>query len=235
MRTRNNPGFVFCNPERRIGAPIFCRQARHSPRECRHSNTLWFLLAALLFFLIPARGRCGDPAWRVLIEPEFMKHEVAFPIPESKRAEMAPALLKEGNPVCMTRREFDALKTDWKTFLQTARENASEELKKLTPEFTRDKKQVIEFATLTSSSPLTAGVVLAPDFLKMFGDSLGPKVIVAIPNRYTVYVFPALASHYREYASMIFEAYRATPYSVSTEAFELSADGLKAVGVYQEP
>lgn len=194
-----------------------------------------FLLAALLLFIVPARGWCGEPAWRVLIEPKFMKHEVAFEIPGSKRAELVPVLLKDGEPVCMTRGEFSSLKTDSEKFLKTARKNASAELKKLTPEFIRDRKKVIEFATLTSDSPLTASVVLAPDFLKMFEEMLGPKIIVAIPNRYTVYIFPALASHYREYATMILEDYRATPYPVSMEAFELSADGLRTVGVYQEP
>lgn len=195
-------------------------------------GALW---AFALLALAPSRGWCGDPAWRVLIEPKFMRHEVAFPILKSQRAELVPAWIKDGEPVCMSRKEFGALKTEWKIFLQTAQENASEELKKLKPEFTRNSKKVIEFATLTSESPLTAGTVLAPDFLKMFGDTLGPKVIVAIPNRYTVYVFPALASRYREYTPMIAAAYRDTPYPVSMEAYELSDEGLKTVGVYEEP
>ena len=28
-------------------------------------------------------------------------------------------------------------------------------------------------------------------FLQLFQDTLGPKVLVAVPNRYTAYVFPA--------------------------------------------
>jgi hypothetical protein len=34
---------------------------------------------------------------------------------------------------------------------------------------------------------------------------------------------------------MVLEAYKATPYPVSREVFELSANGLRAVGVYEEP
>ena len=38
-----------------------------------------------------------DPAWRVLIEPTFMKPPVMHEIPKSQRAVLVPALLdKEG-------------------------------------------------------------------------------------------------------------------------------------------
>jgi len=171
----------------------------------------------------------------MLIEPKFMKHEVSYGIPGSERAVLAPALVKDGEPVCLSEKEFKALEVDQKAFLAAAEENAAVELKKLTPEFTRNRKKVIQYATIISESPLTASVVLAPGFLKLFTDTLGPKVIVAIPNRYTIYVFPVLASHYQDYAPMISEAYRATSYPVSMEAYELSEQGLKAVGLYPEP
>ena len=196
----------------------------------------WLLLVALaLFLLAPLRAWCGDPAWHVLVEPKFMKHEVSFPIAGSEHAVLVPALAKDGEPVIISQKEFQALGIDWPTFLQTARENASAELKKLTPDYTRDRKKVIEFATLTSDNPLNAGTILSPDFLKMFADTLGPKLIIAIPNRYTLYIFPALASHFQDYSPMIYDAYHATSYPVSMEAYELSSQGLKSIGIYQEP
>ena len=164
-----------------------------------------------------------------------MKHDVSFPIPGSARAVLVPALLKDGEPVCMSQKEFQALGVDWPAFLQSARDNASVELQKLTPYYTRDRKKVIEFATLTSDNPLNASTILSPDFLKMFADTLGPKLIIAIPDRYTIYVFPALASNYADYSPMISEAYHATSYPVSMEAYELSDHGLKTIGIYQEP
>jgi len=164
-----------------------------------------------------------------------MKHEVSYPIAGSQRAVLVPAIVKDGEPVCLSQKEFNALGVDWKTFLQAAQENASEDLKKLTPDYIRNRKKVIESASLTSESPLTASVILSPDFLKMFADTLGPKLIIAIPNRYTIYVFPALASHFQDYSPMVYEAYRATSYPVSMEAYELSAEGLKTIGIYQEP
>jgi hypothetical protein len=164
-----------------------------------------------------------------------MKPPVTYEIPGAKRAVLVPALIKDGEPVYLSQKEFKALGVDWKIFLEAARGNATEELKKLTPDYTRDKKKVIEFATLTSDSELTASTVLSPEFLKMFQDTLGDKVIVVIPNRYTVYVFPVLASHYQEYTPMVAEAYHSSTYPVSMEAYELSDKGIKTIGLYQEP
>jgi hypothetical protein len=60
-------------------------------------------------------------------------------------------------------------------------------------------------------------------------------VLLVVPNRSTAFVFPALAGNHRDYWPMVFEAYRATPFPVSIEVFELSARGLRAVGAFQEP
>ena len=77
--------------------------------------------------------------------------------------------------------------------------------------------------------------MLAEKFADLFKDTLGDKLLVTIPNRTTAYIFPALASRYQEYSPLIFAAYRDTPFPVSTEVFELSKDGFKAVGAFEEP
>ena len=58
---------------------------------------------------------------------------------------------------------------------------------------------------------------------------------MAVPNRYTAYIFPVLASNYTDYAPMIFRDYRLTPFPVSVEVFEFSAQGIRTVGAYEEP
>ena len=165
-----------------------------------------------------------------------MKPPVTFDIPKSQRAVLVPAKVgADGAPVYLSAKEFKSLDVDWKTFLAAAQANATAELKKLTPDYTRNRKKVIEYATLTSDSELTASAVLSPEFLKIFADTLGDKVIVVIPNRYTVYVFPVLASTYKDYMPMVSEAYRATARPVSMEVYELSDKGLVTIGVYEEP
>jgi hypothetical protein len=135
----------------------------------------------------------------------------------------------------MTRAQFEALKVNWAAFAIQTQANAEAELKAVKTDYGRDRKKVIVYAAVSSPHGLVASAVLAPKFLDLFKDTLGEKVLVVIPNRSTAYIFPALASNYQDYAPLIFGAYRATAFPVSTEVFELSRDGMKAVGAFEEP
>src|SRR5437879_5111630 len=139
-----------------------------------------------------------------------MRPKVSFDVPKAERTILVPGYVADGEVVYFTREQFDALEMEWSEFFEKARANASAQLDKLKPEFFRNKKKVIEYAELKSDSPLTATVVFAPEFLKRFEDIFGSKILVAIPNRYTVYVFPKLASTYQRHAPTIIGAYHRT-------------------------
>ena len=170
-----------------------------------------------------------------------MKATVSEPIAGAKKTELVAAMKRGVDGTTrldvsyLGRAQFDALKLDWAAFTAQTQANAEAELKAVKTEYVRDRKKVIVHATVRSPHGLVASAVLAPKFLDLFKDTLGEKVLVVIPNRSTAYVFPALASNYQDYAPMIFEAYRATAFPVSTEVFELSRDGMKAVGAFEEP
>ena len=164
-----------------------------------------------------------------------MKAPVSAPIAAAEKTELVAAIMGVSEVAYLNRAEFDALKLDWPTFAEKTRASAEAELKAVTTQYTRDKKKVILYAKIRSPHALIASAILAPKFLDLFKNTLGEKVLVVIPNRSTAYVFPALASNYQDYAAMIFEAYRATAFPVSKEVFELSADGLEAVGAFEEP
>ncbi|HEV7869599.1 MAG TPA: hypothetical protein VGO90_18050 [Chthoniobacteraceae bacterium] len=119
--------------------------------------------------------------------------------------------------------------------LEAARANSTADLAELKPRYVRDRHNVIQYAELASDRPLVASAVLAPGFLPLFKDTLGDSVLVVVPSRYAAYVFPKLASSYRDYYPMVFEAYRATAFPVSVEVFEFSAGSIQAVGVFEEP
>jgi hypothetical protein len=189
-----------------------------------------------LLMAVLAATRAQEPAtWRVLIEPKFMKAAVVRPIAGAQRAELVAATVGEAGVEYLSRAQFDALKIDWEAFTAQALTNANAELDALKIETVRDRRKVITHAIVRSEHGLVASAVLAPKFLDLFKDTLGDKVLVVIPNRSKAYVFPGLASDYQEFAPAIFEAYHATAYPVSVEVFELSKDGLKAVGIFEEP
>ena len=193
----------------------------------------WKITGALLWLAVAAAAHAQAPSsWHLLIEPSFMKPEVSFPIPNAERTVLVPAYLDErGEPVYFTKQQFDALGVDAAGFLKQSLSNATD--KKVKAEFVRDEKKVVKYAVLQSDSPLAATMVLSPDFLKTFADVFGDKLLVALPNRYTVYVFPKLASDYQDYAEMVIEDYKSSAYPVSLEVFEVGPKGLKAVGIYE--
>ncbi|HEX4086479.1 MAG TPA: hypothetical protein VHY22_16315 [Chthoniobacteraceae bacterium] len=178
-----------------------------------------------------AMAQQDQKAWHILIEPAFMHPEISFPISGAKRTVLVPGYLDaDGQPKYFTKKDWDAQKLTWDDFQAKASANVTD--KKISGQLVRDEKKVVLYAALTSDSPLTATMVLAPDFLKKFKDIFGPKVLVAIPNRFTVYVFPSLASDYRNYAPMVIRAYQNSAYPVSLEVFEISDRGIKAIGIY---
>jgi hypothetical protein len=177
----------------------------------------------------------ADESWRVWLEPKLMRPPVANPVPGSERTLYAAGALRDGMLSTFSVAEFSALKMEWRDFMTRAQTNSVADLAMLTPRYVRGRRKVIEYAVLESTRPIVASAVLAPGLLALFTETLGETVLLVVPNRSTAFVFPALAGKHRDYWPMVFAAYRATPFPVSVEVFEVSAQGLRAVGIFEEP
>jgi hypothetical protein len=161
-----------------------------------------------------------------------MHPEVSFPIAGARSTVLVPGYTSNGEPQYFPKKEWDAMGLTWDAFRDRAAKNATE--KQFHAELVRDVHQVVEYASISSEDPLTATMILSPDFLKRFKNIFGPTILVALPNRFTVYIFPGLASNYQEYAPMILRAYHDSAYPVSLEVFEVSAAGIRAIGAFEE-
>jgi hypothetical protein len=222
----------------------------HVRRECFHERALekrnhapqwkaprlpWKVFFAL--FLLAATAPADEPreSWRVWLEPRFMRAPVSSRIPNSQRTEFAAGRRTEDGLVTLRKGDLEKLSVSWEEFFNQARANDAEDLAEVQAKLVRGKHKVIEYVELTSDRGLMASAVLAPFFLESFEEILGPAVLLVVPNRFTAYVFPRLASHYEEYAGMAIEAYRESTYPVSLEVFEITREGLHAFGTYADP
>ena len=197
-----------------------------------------FVLAALA--LAPRPGPCAaiesGPAvsadYCVLPEPSFMRHPVSQPIPYAKQTVLVPARFgpADPEPVILDRASFERLGFAWSDLLRAARRRASHHLQTLAPTYERDRHRVIECVVFRSPNPLTASILLAPEFPRLLEGALGPSPRVLVPNRNTVYAFPALAGRLDRYAEGIAIEFKDAAYPVSLEVFELGQNGLRAVG-----
>lgn len=187
--------------------------------------------ALALFTSAATHAEAPDAALRVWLEPRSMHVPVALPIVGAERTELAFGRLTAEGLEAAKKGELEP--TD--AIFAAARANAAADLAMLKPVYTRNRQKVIEYAELRSTQPIVASAVLAPQFLSLFKSTLGDTVLVVVPNRSTAFVFPQLASNYQDYSPMVFEASHETAYPVSVEVFEFSANGIRAVGVYQRP
>ena len=200
------------------------------------STRLGRIFVLVLFGLLSVGARAhaqqDQATWHVLIEPHFMHPEVSFPITGAQDTIMVPAYMRDGDPEYFSKKQWDALNTTWDAFRARAGQNATDH--KIACELVRDSKKVIQYAAITSEDPLTATMILSPDFLKKFQDIFGPTILATAPNRYTVFVFPGLASDYKSFSNMVLRAYHDSTYPVSLELFEISPKGIRAIGAFED-
>jgi hypothetical protein len=198
---------------------------------CIRLGRTFALLPLLLLAARPVLAQQDQKTWHVLIEPSFMRPDVSFPISGARHTLLVPGYMSDGDPQYFSKKDWDAQGLTWDTFRARAAQNATE--KKFHAELVRDTHKVVQYAAVTSDDPLTATMILSPDFLKKFKDIFGPTVLVAVPNRFTVYVFPGLASEYKEYSPLVIGAFQDSAYPVSLEVFEVSAAGIRAIGTFE--
>ena len=217
--------------EKRAAGPL---AGHHPPSTIHHLLAVLALLLALSP-LAHAGESADERNWRVWLEPRSTHAPVTLPIAGADRTEVCAGFMEEAGPRAMTKEELAAMGIGMEKFAARARENASADLAKLKPRYTRNAKRVIEYAELRSARPVVAGAVLAPKFLALFRETLGEKVLVVVPNRFTAFIFPPLAGNHADYAPMVLAALGATAWPVSVELFEVSTDGVRCVGRYAEP
>jgi hypothetical protein len=191
------------------------------------------LLFAWIFLLSACAGNAND--WFFLPEPRFMEHEVSFSLSGAKNTVLAPARIGETGVEFPTVAAWEAGGLSEETVRKVTARFASEWLRHTKVEWVRNRKNVVEYAVMRSDKFPASAIVFAPEFLRQFEDVFGPKVMLVIPNRQTVFVFPGVAVDFSEYAAMILEAWRSPSAKVSLEVFELGERGLKATGRIEEP
>jgi hypothetical protein len=208
------------------------QKRNHDPALCsRRMRKLKYAVSFLV--LAMAVHASGDETWHLLIEPTFMRYESGWPIQGAQRTVLVPARYVNGELLPLRRDEIPSLGATRDKILASAPKAASEVLAGLKPRFIRDENKVIQYAVLESESPLTASAVLAPEFPALFSETLGPDVLVAIPNRFRIFVFPRGTPAYQHFSEIVIAEYDSSPYPVSKELFSVRKGKLTAIGSYR--
>ena len=186
-----------------------------------------------VFLLASAAQALADSRWVLMVEPSFMDYKMRRPIAGSNRTILAIVRVVDGEIQPLTREEKKSVNMTFEQIEADAQKTASAVLSHLTPRFARDKKNVIQYAVLESDNPLTASCVLAPDFASKFASTLGPDLLVAMPNRYKVLVFCRQDIQFQRHFEDIVAGYLDSTYPVSREIFALEKGRLRSLGPIQ--
>lgn len=171
-----------------------------------------------------------EPSPGLLLGGSFEHPPVSRFLPGSKKTILFPATLDRDGVFHPLASSGSRLSPSWDNFLKESRESSALLLATLDPAMIRDSRGVIQMAVITTENPLTASCILLPGFLKRFSAIFGPELIVAIPTRNKIYVFPKLANQLGAMAGTIRDDYLISPQPISTELFMISGKGIQAVG-----
>lgn len=162
-----------------------------------------------------------------------MDHKMRRPIEGSQRTVLAIARVVDGEIEPLTREQKKNVHMTFGQIRAESLKTASATLARMKPAFIRDKNGVIRHAAIESSDPLTASCVLAPEFGERFRSTLGPDLLVAIPNRNQVLVFSRQDDTHLRLAETIIGNYLSSNHPVSREIFAWEGGRLRSLGVLQ--
>ena len=190
------------------------------------------LFILLTLSLITARAQEKPVPLSACIEPALMRTDAAQLLPGSKKTVIVPAREDALGLSRLTKEEFAATGLKWEQFLKQSAAAAATHLKSLKPDIHRDKKGAALYAVLKSESHLTASIILCPEFFAQFRESFGDRLVVLVPDRFTVYVFPRGFTDFQTMGPAILEQFDSSVWPCSQEAFEVTSAGLKCLGAF---
>lgn len=175
-----------------------------------------------------------DGAYRLLLEPRFMRHDHGKPVKDAQKTDLVPGRVTQWGVETIPAAEFGKLGLTWEQFTRKATANASADFKRLASEFRtfKDEAGSTAFAVLETDDPTTASTIFAPEFLRHFEKSLGDRLYLAVPSRTTVFIFPRGTDAFRKLSEDIIARYFEATYPCSLELLELDKNGLRAVGTF---
>ena len=194
---------------------------------CRHILSLLLLVIGIT----PACLQAEEQEHNVLFLGGSFEHPpIHRYLPGSKRTIIYPAVLGKNTFSKPLDQHLNG--KSWDKLIKDSQENALLQLAMLNPKIIRDSREIIQMAVISTEDPTTASLVLLPSFLGHFSAIFGPELIVAIPARNKIYIFPKLANELPRMAETMREDFLISPMPVSTEIFELSKKGLRTIGNY---
>jgi hypothetical protein len=172
----------------------------------------------------------------MLPEPKVMRTDRSRLLPDAKTTVISPAheIAESPGVRIYSADEFAKLGISAETFLERARTAADRRLATLTPDYIKDDEGRLRYAVYRGDSPLIASLLIAPSLGTFFQKTFGGDVWALLPDRNSLYLFPARPDALAEFTVDLRDRYDSNPYAASAEIFLLKPDGAlpRVVGTF---
>lgn len=203
----------------------------------------WYLfsLAACVAILTAPPARAQAPAVPAMepvvaaIEPISLRTALAKTLPDAKRTVIVPA--REDSVLGLTHfspEEFAAAGLNWDQFMAKATAAATRLLVSIKPIVAKDAAGQIAYIKLKSERPFVASIIYSPRLVPLFQNFLGDRLVALMPDRHTVYLFSRNFGEFQAFGQKIIDDHSDAVYPCSIEAFEISRDGVKCIGGFDD-
>lgn len=196
----------------------------------------WITLAWLAAAgMCPGQGKVAMEPVVAALEPVALRTALARPLPDAKYTVIVPA--KEDSVLGLThytKEEFAAAGLDWDQFMTKATAAATRLLVSIKPVVAKDAAGQIAYVKLQSERPFAASIVLSPRLVPLFQNVLGDRLVALMPDRFTVYLFSRNFGQFQSFGQKIINDHAEAIYPCSIEVFEVSRDGIKCIGGFDD-
>ncbi len=159
----------------------------------------------------------------MLPEPREMRTERSI-VPEGAQATvLSPAREVEGVPgiEVYAKEDFARLGLSPETFLERARKTAERLLTEIQPKVIQAADGKPAYAVYRGERPVMASLFLAPSLPVIFEEIFGSEIWVAMPDRHSLFIFPAKAEAMEEFIPDLAQRFKENLHAASSEVFSL--------------
>lgn len=183
-------------------------------------------LALFCLLLLPLFAQAQTPARKLdayvlMPEPAALKSVNSRALGGGQKTVLSPAREVADAPgvKLYSPEEFAKLGISVDTFTERAKAAADARLATLSPEFIKDDSGKTRYAVYRGDSPLIASLIIAPSLGKLVSKLLGGDLWAVLPDRHSLYLFPANPELVGEFGDDLQQRYNTDPYAASCEIF----------------
>lgn len=159
----------------------------------------------------------------MLPEPRSLRTDLSITPSDALLTVLSPAREVSDFPGIGTysKEEFKRLGLSVETFAARAKTVADKLLGSLKPDLIRDAEGNLLYAVYRGERPIMASLLIAPSLPKLFEKEFGTEVWVALPDRHSLFLFPAKPEALQDFTADLAERYRTDVHAASAEIFAI--------------